>query len=87
MAVRAASLKKCGTDTSDNIVVVYPNHRRILERSDVKFISKTRSKVIKRLVRFEVDQMHVDHVDWLRLCFYAQPLFYMHDVFGSMRSP
>lgn len=40
------SLRKSGTDTSDNIVVVCPNHHRILERSDVKVISKTKSKVI-----------------------------------------
>lgn len=40
------SLRKGGTDTSDNIVVVCPNHHRILGRSDLKFISKTRSRVI-----------------------------------------
>jgi hypothetical protein len=40
------ALKKGGTDTSDNIAVVCPNHHRILERSSVKIISRSQAVVV-----------------------------------------
>jgi hypothetical protein len=40
------ALKEGGTDTSDNIAVVCPNHHRILERSAVKMISRTQEIVV-----------------------------------------
>jgi predicted restriction endonuclease len=40
------ALKEGGTDTSDNIAVVCPNHHRILERSAVKVVSRTQETVV-----------------------------------------
>lgn len=40
------ALKEGGTDTSDNIAVVCPNHHRILERSTIKIISRTQATVV-----------------------------------------
>jgi predicted HNH restriction endonuclease len=39
-------LKEEGTDTSDNIAVVCPNHHRILERSVVQIISRTQGTAV-----------------------------------------
>ena len=39
-------LKNGGTDTSDNVAVICPNHHRLLDRSETKIISKTRSKMV-----------------------------------------
>jgi len=40
------ALKEGGTDTSDNIAVVCPNHHRILERSTIKIVSRTQATVV-----------------------------------------
>jgi hypothetical protein len=39
-------LRAGGTDTPDNIVVVCPNHHRVLERSDIKVISRTDTEIV-----------------------------------------
>lgn len=37
-----------GTDTSDNVLVLCPNHHRIFHRSRIEIISKTESKIVVR---------------------------------------
>ena len=39
-------LKNGGTDTSDNVVVICPNHHRLLDRSVSKIVSKTPLKMV-----------------------------------------